>query len=228
MMLHADRGRARRSAPRAAAWPVRFGAQFRRGAARVRATSADDCARPAQSRQQPARSGHALCSYGGRCAANAGSHVGIASRCCWAIRWVARRRCRPRCREPDAVARLIVADIAPVPYPPHLRPVAEAMAALPLSAGTTRAQADAALVEAVPEPGMRAFLLQNLQLGSTPAWRIGLQEIIAEFANIEAWDAPPGVRIRRADAIHRRCQLELHQARASSRRYVRCFRRRAS
>ena len=46
---------------------------------------------------------------------------------------------------PDAVARLIVADIAPVPYPPHLRATAEAMVALPLVPGMTRAQADAAL-----------------------------------------------------------------------------------
>lgn len=92
----------------------------------------------------------------------------------------------------DAVARLIVADIAPVPNPPHLLPVAEAMAELPLSPGMTRAQADAALAGAVPESGVRAFLLQNLQLGSAPAWRIGLQEIIDDFANILAWDAPAG------------------------------------
>jgi esterase len=92
--------------------------------------------------------------------------------------------------QPDAVARLIVADIAPVPNPPHLRPVAEAMASLQLVPGMTRAEADTALADAVPEAGMRAFLLQNLQLGQTPHWRIGLQEIIAGFADIEAWDAP--------------------------------------
>jgi esterase len=91
--------------------------------------------------------------------------------------------------QPDAVARLIVADIAPVPNPPHLRPVAAAMASLPLVPGMTRGEADAALADAVPEAGMRAFLLQNLQLGQAPRWRIGLQEIIAGFADIEAWDA---------------------------------------
>lgn len=90
--------------------------------------------------------------------------------------------------QPDAVARLIVADIAPVPYPPHLRPTAEAMASLPLASRMTRAAADAALADAVPDAGMRAFLLQNLQLGDAPAWRIGLAEIIAAFADIEAWD----------------------------------------
>jgi pimeloyl-ACP methyl ester carboxylesterase len=92
--------------------------------------------------------------------------------------------------QPDAVARLIVADIAPVPNPPHLLATAEAMAALPLRPGMTRAEADAALADAVPDGGMRAFLLQNLQLGAAPAWRIGLSEIIGHFADIEAWDAP--------------------------------------
>jgi len=92
---------------------------------------------------------------------------------------------------PDAVQRLIVADIAPVPNPPDLLPIAEAMMALPLAPGMTRAQADAALAHTVPDSAMRAFLLQNLQLGATPAWRIGLAEIIAGFADIEAWDALP-------------------------------------
>lgn len=96
--------------------------------------------------------------------------------------------------QPDVVARLIVADIAPVPYPPHLRSVADAMAALPLVPGMTRTDADAALATGVPEPGMRAFLLQNLQLGQTPRWRIGLPEIIAGFTAIEAWEAPADAR----------------------------------
>lgn len=90
----------------------------------------------------------------------------------------------------DAVERLVVADIAPVPYPPHLRATAEAMAALPLVPGMARAQADAALAGVVPDGGMRAFLLQNLQLGAMPGWRVGIDEIVAGFADIEAWDAP--------------------------------------
>ena len=88
---------------------------------------------------------------------------------------------------PDAVAALIVADIAPVTYEPHLRPVAAAMAELELTPGLTRAQADAALAANVPEPGMRGFLLQNLTLGAAPSWRIGLPEIIAAMPAIEAW-----------------------------------------
>ncbi|MEJ0019533.1 MAG: alpha/beta fold hydrolase [Acetobacteraceae bacterium] len=97
---------------------------------------------------------------------------------------------RAALQRPEAVARLLVADIAPVPYPPHLRATAQAMAALKLTPGLTRGEADAALADAVPDPAMRAFLLQNLRLGAHPEWRIGLAEIIAGFGAIEAWDAP--------------------------------------
>ena len=95
---------------------------------------------------------------------------------------------------PDAVARLIVADIAPVAYPPHVGGLAGAMAALPLSPGMRRAQADAALAPAVPDAAVRAFLLQNLQLGAVPAWRIGLKEIAAALPTIEGWQASEGAR----------------------------------
>ena len=43
-------------------------------------------------------------------------------------------------------------------------------------------------------PAMRAFLLQNLRLGETPRWRIGLAEIVAALPVIEAWDAPDDLR----------------------------------
>src|SRR5205823_3337734 len=82
----------------------------------------------------------------------------------------------------------------PVPYPPHFREYARAMAALELAPGLTRAAADAALAPAVPEPAVRSFLLQNLVFGAPPAWRIGLAEIAAALPEIEGWDAPPGAR----------------------------------
>ena len=93
--------------------------------------------------------------------------------------------------QPDAIARLVVADIAPVSYPPHYRAIAAAMASLKLLPGTTRTEADVALADAVPDAGMRAFLLQNLQLGASPEWRIGLREIVAALPEIAGWSAPP-------------------------------------
>lgn len=94
--------------------------------------------------------------------------------------------------QPDQVTRLAVADIAPVPYVHHNAEIAAAMLALPLPPGLTRAAADAALAAAVPDAGMRAFLLQNLVPGAHPAWRIGLREIAAAMPAIEGWDAPQG------------------------------------
>ncbi|MBN9561162.1 MAG: alpha/beta fold hydrolase [Alphaproteobacteria bacterium] len=93
---------------------------------------------------------------------------------------------------PDATRRLIVADIAPVPYRPAFRDLAAAMQALPLTPGLTRASADAHLAAAVPDPGLRAFLLQNLRVGAQPSWRIGLAEIASALPVIEGWDAPDG------------------------------------
>jgi pimeloyl-ACP methyl ester carboxylesterase len=97
---------------------------------------------------------------------------------------------------PEQVARLVVGDIAPVAYQHHNAEIADALAALPLSPGLTRAAADAELAEAVPDAGLRAFLLQNLVPGAQPAWRIGLREITAEMRPIEGWEAPAGAVYR--------------------------------
>jgi pimeloyl-ACP methyl ester carboxylesterase len=90
---------------------------------------------------------------------------------------------------PARVTRLLVADIAPIAYPGIFATYAAAMRAIPLTPGLTRAQADAALARAIPDSGLRLFLLQGLQPGPTPAWRIGLDEIAAGLPDILAW--PP-------------------------------------
>ncbi len=92
--------------------------------------------------------------------------------------------------QPNQIKRLIVADIAPTPYPPRNHPTASAMAALDLSLGMTRAAADTALTAAIPDQAIRTFLLQNLQPGQSPSWRIGLAEIAAALPDIEGWNAP--------------------------------------
>jgi esterase len=94
----------------------------------------------------------------------------------------------------EAVRALVVADIAPIPYPPHHREMAAAMRALPLAAGMTRQAADAALTDAVPEPAMRGFLLQNLITGEKPSWRNGLDEIAAAMSDIEDFPVPAGAK----------------------------------
>jgi pimeloyl-ACP methyl ester carboxylesterase len=91
--------------------------------------------------------------------------------------------------EPEAVARLLVADIAPVTYEPHFRAFAAAMLALPTPPGMTRAAADAALASAVPDPAVRGFLLQNFRSGAQPGWSCGLREIAAALPAIEGFPA---------------------------------------
>jgi pimeloyl-ACP methyl ester carboxylesterase len=90
-----------------------------------------------------------------------------------------------------AVTRLLVLDIAPVVYDPASADYAAAMAVLPLRPGLTRGEADALLADAVPDKGLRAFLLQNLAFGAPPHWRIGLAEIVAAMPDIGGWPALP-------------------------------------
>lgn len=93
---------------------------------------------------------------------------------------------------PDRVGRLMVADIAPVPYQHANNSVAGAMRAIPLHPGLTRVEAEAALMNAVPVPSVRTFLIQNIQFGPQPRWRIGLDEIAAAIPDLEGWETPTG------------------------------------
>jgi esterase len=95
-------------------------------------------------------------------------------------------------RWPEDVGRLLVSDIAPVSYQHGNTAIAEAMAAIPLPPSLTRQEADAALAAAVPRPDIRAFLLQNLRLGRSPHWRIGLMEIATALPDLEGWIDLPG------------------------------------
>ena len=87
---------------------------------------------------------------------------------------------------PGRVERLVVADIAPLAYPPHFRAYAAAMLAVPDAA--TRAETDALLAAVAPDAAMRAFLVQNR---GPDGWRIGLAEIAAALPAIEGWAPGP-------------------------------------
>ena len=95
--------------------------------------------------------------------------------------------------EPQLVSRLVVADIAPVAYAPALRGYVEALQAIALRPGLTRREVEAALAETIPEPGIRAFLVQNLlPQEDPPRWRLGLDQIAAAMPVIEDFPALPG------------------------------------
>jgi pimeloyl-ACP methyl ester carboxylesterase len=102
---------------------------------------------------------------------------------------------------PARVARLCVVDIAPRAYPAAFDVYARAMAAIPLRAGLTRGEADAAMAHTVPQPAVRAFLLQNLRLDTAPpAWRLNLPVVAAALPEISAW-VPPEVPAYRGPTL---------------------------
>lgn len=95
--------------------------------------------------------------------------------------------------EPALIRRLVVADIAPVPYAHDNTGHIRAMRTLDLSGLHTRGEADRRLAEAIPDPGLRAFFLQSLDLKShPPAWRLNLDVLEAEMPKIVGWPGTLG------------------------------------
>lgn len=88
-------------------------------------------------------------------------------------------------RWPERVDRLVVVDIAPVAYDHDFGGFVAAMKAADLSPGRRRADIDAQLTAAVPEPSLRSFLLQNLVAGNGGfRWRINLDAVASNLAAI--------------------------------------------
>jgi pimeloyl-ACP methyl ester carboxylesterase len=81
---------------------------------------------------------------------------------------------------PEKVRRLVVADIAPVAYSHTQMPMIEAMRSVDLSLVETRRDADAQLTEMVDDPGVRAFLLQSLDVKARE-WRLNLDVLAADM-----------------------------------------------
>jgi esterase len=87
---------------------------------------------------------------------------------------------------PEHVRRLVVADIAPVAYGHTQQPMIEAMRSVDLSTVERRGDADAQLAPLVPEDGVRAFLLQSLDVAGK-RWRLNLDALSANMAAILGW-----------------------------------------
>ncbi|TQJ49945.1 alpha/beta fold hydrolase [Phycicoccus sp. SLBN-51] len=94
-------------------------------------------------------------------------------------------------RHPELVARLCVVDMSPVDYGGHageFRRYIDAMQGMDLDAITTRAEADAALVDAVPNNTVRSFLLQNLRRdGDGWRWQANLEVLGRDLAELGGW-----------------------------------------
>ncbi|MBM3605076.1 MAG: alpha/beta fold hydrolase [Alphaproteobacteria bacterium] len=96
---------------------------------------------------------------------------------------------------PRRVRRLVVMDIAPLPYEHDQTGYIDAMEGLDLPAVARRSDADRQLAATVEDAGIRAFLLQNLDLkASPPAWKLNLPALRHGMPQIVGWpqDLPVG------------------------------------
>lgn len=89
---------------------------------------------------------------------------------------------------PGMVRKLAVLDIAPIAYEHSQSSYIDAMEALDLSAITRRSEADRLMADQVKYPGVRAFLLQSLDLkADPPIWRLNLPVLRDQMDNLVGW-----------------------------------------
>lgn len=87
--------------------------------------------------------------------------------------------------QPGLVSGLVVVDIAPVAYPNRFEAIFAALMMIEVESLESREQADRALTPVVAEPGLRQFLLQNLERREGVwRWRCNLSVLKREMSNI--------------------------------------------
>lgn len=94
-------------------------------------------------------------------------------------------------RHPEQVSKLVVADIAPVAYSHTQASMIDAMRAIDLSLIETRGDADRQMQANVSEAGVRAFLLQSLDVKGRK-WRLNLNVLEAEMEKIKGFPDETG------------------------------------
>lgn len=93
-------------------------------------------------------------------------------------------------RHPAMVERLCIVDIAPIDYnsASEFGRYIRAMQEMDLDAIKTRDDAEAAMADAAPDPGVRAFLLQNLRRDGTGwRWQANLNLLSRDLEAISGW-----------------------------------------
>ncbi|AFI83991.1 alpha/beta hydrolase [Methylophaga nitratireducenticrescens] len=93
----------------------------------------------------------------------------------------------------DRLGRLIVVDIAPRQYPDEHSIIFKALLALDLSKFSSRTEASEALVDTLPDPMVRQFLLLNMQKADQGfSWRINLQALFCSYPGLLQSVEPDG------------------------------------
>lgn len=95
--------------------------------------------------------------------------------------------------QPELIRKLVVADIAPVAYNHDQTQHIDAMRRLDLHGLTSRSEADRRLSATVPNPALRAFFLQSLDLkAQPPVWRLNLDVLEEQMPLIVGWPGTTG------------------------------------
>lgn len=91
-------------------------------------------------------------------------------------------------RHAERIDKLIVADIAPITYPPHHTEILQALQAVNVNAINSRSDADKELAKLIADPGVRQFLLKNLVRHDDGGfrWLLNLPAIVASYDNLRA------------------------------------------
>lgn len=90
--------------------------------------------------------------------------------------------------QPEMVGRLAVLDISPLGYRHDQNRLIAAMQGLDLQGLTLRSEADRRLSAAIDDAGVRAFLLQSLDLKSDPPqWKMNLDVLAQQMPVIVGW-----------------------------------------
>lgn len=99
---------------------------------------------------------------------------------------------------PDLVEQLVVVDVSPVDYGAHgeFEGYIAGMKGMPLAEVHSRADADRLAAQWVSDPGVRAFLLQNLRRDDDGwRWQVNLDLLERALRTLGSWPAdrlPPG------------------------------------
>lgn len=85
----------------------------------------------------------------------------------------------------ERVEHLIVADMSPSESVPHHQKIFEALNTLDISEIKTRGEADKHVAQYISEPGVRMFLLKNLDRRAEGfSWKMNLSEITKDYLRV--------------------------------------------
>lgn len=96
---------------------------------------------------------------------------------------------------PERIDDLIVADIAPVSYPPRHTDIIAALKSVDLEQVHSRVDADKQLQLGIKEAGVRQFLLKSLAENDKSQWywRFNLDNLAAHYDQIKGWPEPDAI-----------------------------------